>query len=177
MNGETKEIVFGALTLAALILVMAFLYGGRQIAAQSAGTGYPVTATFNRVDGLLPGDPVRLGGVKVGYVEYAVLDPNFRAKLGLRINNSVQLPEDTSAAVHTDGLFGGKFIVLLPGGEDTMIVPGGAITFTQQAVVVEELLELIIAEGKAHRAKEKGRGQKQEPHSAPAGPGKAGGNP
>ncbi len=177
MNGETKEIVFGALTLAALVLVMAFLYGGRQLAAQSAGNGYRVTATFNRVDGLLPGDAVRLGGVRVGFVESAELDSNFRAKLGLRINSGVQLPEDTSAAVHTDGLFGGKFIVLQPGSEDKMIAPGEAITFTQQALVVEELLELIIAEGKSQRAKEKARGQKQEPRPAPGGPGKTGGNP
>lgn len=177
MNGETKEIIFGALTLAALVLVIAFLYGGRQLAARSAGNGYAVTATFNRVDGLLPGDAVRLGGVKVGYVEYAVLDPNFRARLGLRINSGVHLPEDTSAAVHTDGLFGGKFIVLQPGGEDKMIAPGGAITFTQQAVVVEELLELIIAEGKAQRARDKAKEHQREPRPAPVGPGKAGGNP
>ena len=34
-------------------------------------------------------------------------------------------------------------------GKDTLLEPGGAITFTQDAILVDELLELIIAEGKA----------------------------
>ena len=66
----------------------------------------------------------------------------------------VQLPEDTAAAIHTDGLFGSKFVVLLAGGEDATIKPGGAITHTQDALIVSELLELIIAEGRAARAKQ-----------------------
>ncbi len=155
MRGENREIIVGFLALSALLLAMAFLYGGRNhlTSKTSAGRGYTVTASFNRVDGLLPGDVVRLGGVRVGTVEKAEIDRNYRARLTFRIDASVRLPEDTSAAIHTDGLFGAKFVSLLPGGDDAMIKPGGAITFTQDSLIVSELLELIIAEGNANRAK------------------------
>ena len=64
------------------------------------------------------------------------------------------LPTDTSAAIHTDGLFGRKFVVLQPGGDETMLKDDGVITFTQDSLIVGELLDLIIAEGRAQRAAE-----------------------
>lgn len=153
MRAETREIAVGACALAALVMALAFFQGGRQVLARQSTNEYRVTATFNRVDGLAPGDAVHLGGVRIGKVEAAELDRNFRARLTLLIRGGVQLPEDTSAAVHTDGLFGAKFIVLLPGGEEKMIPPGGVIGFTQESMIVSELLDLIIAEGRAARAK------------------------
>lgn len=148
MNTESKEILFGAATVLVLVAALAALSTGRSVAASQTGA-YPVTATFNRVDGLLEGDVVRLGGIRVGKVEKAVLDANYRARLTFRIDSGVILPTDTSAAIHTDGLFGSKFVALLPGGDDTVIKPGGAISFTQDALIVTELLDLIIAEGRA----------------------------
>ena len=64
-----------------------------------------------------------------------------------------ELPLDTSAAIHTDGLFGSKFVVLEPGAEEDVLQSGDEFTYTQDAVVVSDLLDLIIAEGKAARAK------------------------
>lgn len=148
MNTESREILFGATTILVLVGALAVLSTGRSIAASQTGS-YPVTATFNRVDGLLEGDVVRLGGIRVGRVEKAELDGNYRARLTFRIDGGVTLPTDTSAAIHTDGLFGSKFVALLPGGDDVAIKPGGAISFTQDALIVTELLDLIIAEGKA----------------------------
>ena len=148
MNTESKEILFGAATMLVLVAALAALSTGRSVAAGQTGA-YPVTATFNRVDGLLEGDVVRLGGIRVGKVEKAELDANYRARLTFRIDGGVTLPTDTSAAIHTDGLFGSKFVALLPGGDDAIIKPGGAISFTQDALIVTELLDLIIAEGRA----------------------------
>ena len=156
MRNENKEIAVGFAALSALFLVLAFFYAGRtHVVGKAAAASYAVNATFNRVDGLFPGDPVRLGGIRVGTVAKAELARNYRARLTFRMDSSVKLPEDTSAAIHTDGLFGSKFVTLLAGGEDAVIGPGGAITFTQDALIVSELLELIIAEGRAARAKAK----------------------
>lgn len=152
MRGETKEIAVGAVALSSLLLVLGFFQAGRTHAAGQA-TGYEIGATFNRIDGLFPGDPVRLGGIRVGKVAKAELDANHRARLTLRLDSDIKLPQDTAAAIHTDGLFGSKFVVLLVGGEDAVIKPGGAITHTQDALIVSELLDLIIAEGRAARAK------------------------
>lgn len=159
MRGEAREIAVGALALSLLLLVLGSFQAGRTHVS-AKGTSYDIGATFNRIDGLFPGDPVRLGGIRVGTVAKADLDSNYRARLTLRMDAGIKLPEDTAAAIHTDGLFGSKFVVLLVGGDDASIKPGGAITHTQDALIVSELLELIIAEGRVARAKPGAIGEK-----------------
>ena len=149
MARDGREIVVGMAVSMALALTLGLSYGGSRLKPVD---GYTLTATFNRVDGLSIGDDVRLSGMKVGSVERQDLDDRYRALVTLRIVADVKLPTDTAAAIHTDGLFGTKFVILDPGGEDALLDPGGAITFTQDAVLVDELLELIIAEGKARGA-------------------------
>ena len=64
----------------------------------------------------------------------------------------IELPVDSSAAIHTDGLFGSKFVVIDPGGDLAILEDGDEIQYTQDAVIVEDLLDLIISEGKARLA-------------------------
>jgi phospholipid/cholesterol/gamma-HCH transport system substrate-binding protein len=152
-NTGTKEILVGVGVLSAFIAVLAYLYVGRTITAEAASKEYRLTATFNKVDGLIPGDTVRLGGIKVGTVESQKLGKNFRAVLTFKISGDFRLPVDTSAAIHTDGLFGSKFVILEPGGDERYLKNGDEITYTQDAVIVTELLDLIISQGKANLKK------------------------
>ncbi len=157
MSPNAKEITVGGLAFLALALLLGFLYGGRELTAKAAGGDYIVVATFNRVDGLLVGAPVRLAGIQVGTVDGQSLDVHYRAVTTLRISSYVRLPTDTSVAIHTDGLFGSKYVVLEPGGDEEILGDGDEITWPQGAVIVSELLELIIAQGKANRRKRAGR--------------------
>jgi phospholipid/cholesterol/gamma-HCH transport system substrate-binding protein len=153
MNRDTKETLIGALTIFVFVGFI-WLASGQGDSAAQAGQDdgfYRLTGVFNKVDGLLPGDEVRLSGIQVGIVESQTLDSSWHANLVMAIDNDIQLPLDTSAAIHTNGLFGSKFIVLEPGGEYDYLTNGDEIMFTQGSVVVEDLLELIIAEGKANR--------------------------
>jgi len=146
---ENKTIIVGAAVVVVFALVFVVLPGGRDAATSAATGSYTVKAVFNRVDGLVEGDEVHMGGVRIGTVTSQSLDDNYRAVIGMTIDYSdIKLPTDTSAAIHTDGLFGSKYITLEPGGEEEYLGEGGGITFTQDALVVSELLELIIAEGK-----------------------------
>jgi phospholipid/cholesterol/gamma-HCH transport system substrate-binding protein len=149
MGRDGREILVGMAAFVTLVFALGLSYGAGRL--KPAG-GYALTATFNRVDGLSVGDDVRLSGMKVGGVERQLLDDNYRALVTFRITSDVKLPTDTAAAIHTDGLFGTKFVILDPGGEDATLEPGGNISFTQDAVLVDELLELVIAEGKARGA-------------------------
>jgi phospholipid/cholesterol/gamma-HCH transport system substrate-binding protein len=151
MNAEVKEITVGAVVFAVFLGVMVYVYGGQSDVAASA-SGKRVSASFNRIDGLVEGDPVYLSGVRIGTVEKMWLNKDFRAIVTFWINDDINIPSDSSAAIHTDGLFGSKFIVLEPGAEEKPLADGSMITFTQDAVVVSELLDLIISEGKANRA-------------------------
>ena len=155
MARDVKEILVGMLVVAALFLAIGLSYGGGELAAPG---GFELHASFNRVDGLAEGDEVRLAGIRVGSVERQTLDDKYRAVVTFRLDSDLRLPTDTSVAIHTDGLFGAKFAILEPGGEEEYLGYGDEIVFTQDAVVVEELLELIIAEGKAQR-KRRGSGE------------------
>lgn len=154
LNRETKETVIGALALVVFAVVFAFISARGDQAAAAPDEYLRLNALFSRVDGLLPGDDVRLGGISIGHVESAEIDKNYRAVLTLAVRKDIPLPLDTSAAIHTNGLFGSKFVVLEPGGDFDYLANGDEIMFTQGSVVVEELLELIINEGKAKRAKQ-----------------------
>jgi len=152
MSRETREIAIGALTLAVFVAVFTLVSWRSDSANAKTDEFFRIKALFNRVDGLLPGDDVRLGGIKVGYVESQSIDKAYHAVLTFAVRKDIPLPLDTSAAIHTNGLFGSKFIVLEPGGEYDFLGEGGEIMFTQDSVVVEDLLELIISEGKARQA-------------------------
>ena len=148
MSQEVKETIVGAAVFVLFALVLAYSYGGSRL---KPAAGYVLDAAFNRVDGISEGAEVRLGGIRVGVVEGQRLDENYRAVLRLRIDLDPRLSTDTAAAIHTDGLFGTKFVILDPGGEEEFLEPGGEIEFTQESMLVQELLELIISEGKAQR--------------------------
>lgn len=148
MTRSTVEIVVGGVVLVFLGLVLAFAYGGPSLTPVA---GYAIHASFGKVDGLSDGDDVRLSGIRVGWVERQTLDASFHAVLTLRMEVGVSVPADSSAAIHTDGLFGSKFVVLDPGGDIEMLKDGGELQYTQDAVIVTDLLELIISEGKARQ--------------------------
>ncbi len=153
MTRESREITIGAVTVAGLVAVLAFMNQGRDMVAGAAPGQILVSAKFNKVDGLIDGSEVRLGGIRIGTVDGMRLDDQYRAVVTFRIDSMFELPLDTSAAIHTDGLFGSKFVVLEPGAEEDVLQSGDEFTYTQDAVVVSDLLDLIIAEGKAARAK------------------------
>ncbi len=150
--GEFRAFLVGFATIVAIGGMLLFSYVGTRMHHASAADSMRIYATFNRVDGLNVGDEVEVAGVPVGRVAAMTLETNHRARLTLLVDDDVLLPTDTSAAIHTDGLFGRKFVVLQPGGDEAMLKADGVITFTQDSLIVSELLDLIIAEGRAQRA-------------------------
>jgi phospholipid/cholesterol/gamma-HCH transport system substrate-binding protein len=61
----------------------------------------------------------------------------------------VPLPEDTAAVIETDGVFGQKHIELRPGGEEKVLASGSRIAYTQDSVIIEDLIARIVGEAKA----------------------------
>lgn len=152
MSEDGRNILVGVIALIALGLLSSVTFGGKKVGA-AASSGYVVSASFNRIDGLNVGDDVRMSGIKIGEVSRMRLGPNFEAIVDLRIENPVGLPTDTSAAIHTDGLFGSKHVVLVPGADEAELKAGGRIDLTQDSVVVTDLLDLIIGEAKSNANK------------------------
>ncbi len=152
-DSTTRNILVGAGAMVVLAGMFLFSYAAKPLGG--ARSAYPITAKFNRVDGLFKGDEVRMSGIRVGTVGAERLDKNYRAVVTLNIDAGVKIPLDTAAAVNTDGLFGSKFVVLEPGGDDKYMTSGGTLQYTQGSVVVSELLGMIIDEGRVRQGAQK----------------------
>lgn len=151
-SSEKKEVISGGIAIIIFMVILGVFYSGQHQKATAGLTEYIIYATFNRIDGLDTGTEVRLSGIPIGSVENVALTSNYRARVTMRLQQGVALPVDTSAAIHTDGLFGSKFVTLDPGGDEAILKDGDTISYTQDAVVVSDLLDLIIAEGKSRRS-------------------------
>jgi phospholipid/cholesterol/gamma-HCH transport system substrate-binding protein len=151
-KGGNRDTVIGAMVVSVAALVLGLVYVTQEEPGKSDNMdGYLVTARFSRLDGITVGSPVRLSGLPVGKVVAQSLAPDFRAVTTLRIRNDVSLPADTAAAIHTDGLLGAKFVVLQPGAEDRVLANGQEIPFTQDSMVIEDLMDMIIQQARAKR--------------------------
>lgn len=147
MSHSPTEVLAGTLVLAA---TGAFLfYASQFVGASGAGGGaYPLTASFRSAEGIGVGTDVRLAGVKIGSVTDMELDPaTFRAETTFSIRQDVLLPDDTAVIVASEGLLGGNFIELLPGGSPFNLEPGSEILDTQSAVSLLTLLLRYVGGG------------------------------
>jgi phospholipid/cholesterol/gamma-HCH transport system substrate-binding protein len=137
MKGRSLvEVAAGAavLVVALVFIVFAVTNSGR---GGVSGPSQTLTARFDRIDGLAPGADVRIAGVKVGSVADQRIDPQ-------RINGNPRIPRDSSAEIASEGLLGGRFVSIVPGGDERIIADGGQIAITQSAVSLESLLGRFI---------------------------------
>jgi len=112
-----------------------------------AKAGYHVTAEFDNIGDLKVGSPVTMSGVRLGEVSGIHFDPReFKAVVTMRIDPQYnQIPEDSYASIQTEGLLGGKYIGLSPGGSDTNLKDGSHIDQTQSAIVFESIINKFFA--------------------------------
>jgi phospholipid/cholesterol/gamma-HCH transport system substrate-binding protein len=151
MNAAKRELFetsIGVAIIAGLVVVIMLVFGS----ARFSDGSYEVTARFSRADGLSTGGIVRAAGVPVGKIKELRLDENFRAISVLRIDDNVELDNDATAAIVTDGLFGQKIIQLDIGGGEFVIGDGQEIFHTEDSLILDDLLELIISRAKQARS-------------------------
>ena len=142
MSRNIVETLMGALVLAVAVAFVVFAYSRTTVATVS---GYEVLAKFNRLDGLNRGADVRISGIKVGSVIDLTLDAkSFRAIARLSIAPEYQLPTDSTVSIVSDGLLGGRYASIEPGGADEMIQPGGEIQYTQDSILLEQLIGKLV---------------------------------
>jgi phospholipid/cholesterol/gamma-HCH transport system substrate-binding protein len=112
-----------------------------------AKAGYHVTAEFDNIGDLKVGSPVTMAGVRIGEVDGIRFDPKiYKAVVSMRIDPKYnQIPEDSIPSIQTQGLLGGKYIGISPGGLDTYFKEGSRIHDTQSALVLESLINKVFA--------------------------------
>jgi phospholipid/cholesterol/gamma-HCH transport system substrate-binding protein len=108
---------------------------------------YEVFAHFENIGSLKPGAAVSVAGVTVGRVDSIVFDQNiYKAVVRMRINSRYdKIPKDSDASIMTSGLLGGQYIGLTIGGAEEFLGNGDQIEFVQDALVLENLINQLVA--------------------------------
>ena len=132
MRSNTFETFIGAIVI---ILSVSFLFYSFSITDNNAEGTYKIKATFNRIDGIQIGSDVRLSGIKIGSVAKSSLNQTtFEADLVLIIDNSIFIPDDSSAKITMDGLLGSNYISIEPGGSDIYLTENDYLLYTQGSI-------------------------------------------
>ncbi len=112
-----------------------------------------LNANFNKVDGLIKGSDVRLSGVKIGVVNKMYLNNN-KPQIQISIRNEINIPSDSSISIQTDGLFGKKYLSIEPGGMDEYLRNDDNLSFTEDSILIQDLLNKIIEIGEIKKGDE-----------------------
>ncbi|TXH89115.1 MAG: outer membrane lipid asymmetry maintenance protein MlaD [Rhodoferax sp.] len=145
-------VLIGALALVFLALQSANLL------SLNFERGYMVTAKFDNIGGLKPKAAVKSSGVVVGRVESIGFDDKtYQARVRLSMDKRYVFPKDSSLKILTSGLLGEQYIGIEAGADAANLAEGDAISTTQSAVVLENLISQFLyskaADGPAKDAK------------------------
>ena len=146
MAENPTEILAGGAVLAAAIGFV--IYAAQGVGMAGADGTYDLKASFRSVEGITLGSDVRMAGVKVGTITAIDLNPaTYFADATVSVQDSLLLPDDSAILISSEGLLGGNFIELVPGGSDTNLQPGDEIEDTQGSVSLITLLMKFVSGG------------------------------
>ena len=166
-NNRALEIgtgLFVLLGFAALLFLTTQLPANGIKLAGPAKKGYTVTASFDNIGDLKNGSPVTMAGVRIGVVDDIHFDSkDYKAVVSMRVDPQYnQIPDDSFASIQTQGLLGGKYVGISPGGSETYLKNGGQIEQTQSAIVLESLINKFFASYASKGSDESKKGEESK---------------
>lgn len=157
----TLETAVGAAVVALAVAFFGYAYKTAGVGGTSSSNGYVLVAEFDNAEGINVGTDVRLAGIKVGSVTAQSLNhESYQARIEMTVEKAVSLSDNSQAKITSEGLLGGKFIALEPGGSEAKMGPGDQFSYTQGSVDLWALIGQAMAGGKG--------GGASEPAPAPA---------
>ena len=142
---EISTGLFVLLGFAALFFLVTQITN-RQLMAVSSST-YGLRADYENVGSLKVGAPVSMSGVTVGRVESITYDQNiYKAVVRMRIDSEFnRIPDDSDAAIMTPGLLRRQYVGITAGGSEQFFADGGQFQLVQDALVLENLINQLVA--------------------------------
>ena len=99
-------------------------------------------ASFNDVSGISVGSDIKLAGVTVGKVLELKLDEiNYTAEMVLGISKKIKIPNDSEIIITSEGLLGGNYVSISPGGSDIFLKANENFSFTQSSLSLNNLIQ------------------------------------
>jgi virulence factor Mce-like protein len=146
-----SPVMIGALTVIIVVLAVFLAY--------NANSGLPFTPTYKissqveNANTLVPGNEVRIGGVRVGQIEaiepVATEDGASNAKLDLKLDPEVDpLPVDSTVIVRSRSALGIKYLEIVPGDSTDGYAAGSLMPLsaaTPEPVEIDQFLDMFDA--------------------------------
>lgn len=147
MAENRTEVFVGTAVLA--VAVGFFVYAAQATGFVGGGgsvTSY--TASFRAADGIAVGTEVRLAGVKLGTVtDLSLNTETYRADATVSVPANIEIPDDSALIISSEGLLGGNFVEIVPGGSPFALEANGTFTDTQGSVSLVSLLMRFVGSG------------------------------
>ncbi len=142
----TREIKVGLFVFIAFVLLAVMIFSISDFYTSQAQYTYPLRVRFSFVNGIDPGAPVRVAGVKVGEVRTVGVyrdeaTQKVQVELGVRISKDAVLEEDALATINTLGLLGEKYLEIIPGTPGKRALSADEILVGKDSVSTEKLME------------------------------------
>ena len=119
MSESKTEVLVGGVVLAVAIGFL--VYAGKTTGMTTGGAReYQLSASFRSAD---------------------------RAKTIFTVQEGINVPDDSAVAISSEGLLGGNYVEILPGGSPFPVEPGSEIEFTQGSVSLVSLLMKFVSGG------------------------------
>lgn len=139
-----ENVQLGGFVLTGLVLLILFLYFlGRNKSIFS--TRFEVEAHFENVNGLVPGNNVRLSGIVIGIVEDVRLlnDTLVVVSLALDEKTRAMIRKNAEAAVGTDGLIGNRVVNIIPVKDPAAFIEPGDVLQGRKEVDTDDMLRTL----------------------------------
>lgn len=145
MSESRTEVLVGGAVLA--VAVGFLIYAGQATGfAPTKSSDYALSASFRSGEGVTIGTDVRLAGVKIGTVrDMSLNEQTYRADTVLALKEGVMIPDDSTIVISSEGLLGGNFVEIFPGGSLENFAAGDEILDTQGAVSLVSLMMKFVS--------------------------------
>ncbi len=111
-----------------MVAVLVIIFGIRYFEDIPLGGSYEIVSEFDRIDGLIPGNPVQIRGVRVGSVKSVELNQQTgRVQVRMRLDNGITVPSDSYAEITGFSALGGVKMQIEPGQSSTLLQAEDAI--------------------------------------------------
>ena len=129
---------FGLITLI-IFLLFFFLF----IKTDLDKNNFSFQATFNTVDGLSEKSTVFYAGIEVGYVKEIILLENNQVMVNGFIKDETPIPSDSILQIDTDGIFGKKYLNIVPGYDEYFVSNDIIFKYTGDSYTLDYLARVL----------------------------------
>jgi phospholipid/cholesterol/gamma-HCH transport system substrate-binding protein len=133
--------VVSVIVVLAVVAIAVLLIRSR-VPSTTVGGRFLTYTEFRDGSRLQPGSPVVIAGVRIGDITGLSIYGGL-ARIDMRLQESIQIPDDSFATRKADSLFGDSYIEIIPGESTVMLKSGEPIAHVEEGGSTDNTLRTI----------------------------------